>query len=260
MHVRALLILVPCYHLYLVTAQKISQTCRTCRLVFLKRIESTGALVPTRRGTMNVATLPVGPEALGATAAASMCAGGAFESGGLVKAQGASSQSLSGGCSELEYEELLRAEAEVLASCGPEVINRMWARVIEKEFARSPVFKFDKKCDLTAMDLSVLVVEDQPFQQQAINALLQIYSMRNPSVTFRTKIVDSAVSAMSVLQRRRDFHMVRHRPRPLIIPEVLRFEARRGGLGCGGLTTHSETLVCTHLLPLTRGPPPLRCR
>jgi len=216
--------------------------------------------VPTRRGTMNVATLPVGPEALGATAAASMCAGGAFESGGLVKAQGASSQSLSGGCSELEYEELLRAEAEVLASCGPEVINRMWARVIEKEFARSPVFKFDKKCDLTAMDLSVLVVEDQPFQQQAINALLQIYSMRNPSVTFRTKIVDSAVSAMSVLQRRRDFHMVCRRPRPFIIPEVLRFEARRGGLGCGGLTTHSETLVCTHLLPLTRGPPPLRCR
>ena len=160
------------------------------------------------------------PEVLGPAAAASMCAGGAFEGGGLVTAQGASSQSFSGGCSELEYEELLLAEAEVLASCGPELINRMWARVIEKEFARSSVFKFEKKCDLTAMDLSVLVVEDQPFQQQAINALLQIYSMRNPSCTFRTKIVDSAVSAMSVLQRRRDFHMVRRRLAPFLTPQV----------------------------------------
>ena len=150
-----------------------------------------------------------GSGVLGAAAAASLCAGGAFEGGGLVKSEGTSQVH-----SELEYEELLRAEAEVLASCGPEVINRLWARVIEKEFARSPVFKFEKKCDLTAMDLSVLVVEDQPFQQQAINALLQIYSVRNPSVTFRTKIVDSAVSAMSVLQRRRDFHMVRRRPSP----------------------------------------------
>ena len=66
--------------------------------------------------------------------------------------------------------------------------------------------------------------------------MLQIYSARHPSVTFRTKIVDSAVSAMALtstpsltpsptptsrptpnphqvsamaaLQRRRDFHMV----------------------------------------------------
>lgn len=195
---------------------------------------------------------------VGVAAAASMCAGGAFEGGGLARAQGASSQSFSGGCSELEYEELLLAEAEVLASCGPELIDRMWARVIEKEFARSPVFKFEKKCDLTAMDLSVLVVEDQPFQQQAINALLQIYSMRNPSVTFRTKIVDSAVSAMSVLQRRRDFHMVQHRrPRPFLTPGGPPLRGTEGGVGSGVVTTHTVTSDCTHLLPLTPARP--RC-
>ena len=55
----------------------------------------------------------------------------------------------------------------MLASCGPELIDRMWARVIATEFARAPVVKLG---DLTAMDLSVLVVEDNPFQQQAIGA------------------------------------------------------------------------------------------
>ena len=56
----------------------------------------------------------------------------------------------------------------MLASCGPELIDRMWARVIATEFARAPVVKLGDKTDLTAMDLSVLVVEDNPFQQQAI--------------------------------------------------------------------------------------------
>ena len=37
--------------------------------------------------------------------------------------------------------------------------------MIATEFARAPVVKLG---DLTAMDLSVLVVEDNPFQQQAI--------------------------------------------------------------------------------------------
>ena len=44
----------------------------------------------------------------------------------------------------------------------------MWARVIATEFARAPVVKLGDERDLTAMDLSVLVVEDNPFQQQAI--------------------------------------------------------------------------------------------
>ena len=77
---------------------------------------------------------------------------------------------------------------QVLASCGPELIDRLWARVIATEFARAPVVKLDHERDLTAMDISVLVVEDNPFQQQAISAVLQIYSARHPSVTFRTKI------------------------------------------------------------------------
>lgn len=135
--------------------------------------------------------------------------GGSFEGACAVTARRAgSAASFSAGCSELEYEQLLLAEAEVLASCGPELIDRLWARVIATEFARAPVVKLDHERDLTAMDLSVLVVEDNPFQQQAISAVLQIYSARHPSVTFRTKIVDSAVSAMAALQRRRDFHMV----------------------------------------------------
>ena len=46
----------------------------------------------------------------------------------------------------------------------------MWARVIATEFARAPVVKLGDERDLTAMDLSVLVVEDNPFQQQAIGA------------------------------------------------------------------------------------------
>ena len=58
----------------------------------------------------------------------------------------------------------------MLASCGPELIDRMWARVIATEFARAPVVKLGDERDLTAMDLSVLVVEDNPFQQQAIGA------------------------------------------------------------------------------------------
>ena len=53
---------------------------------------------------------------------------------------------------------------------GPELLDRMWVRVIEKELARSPVLKFEEERDLTATDLSVLVVEDNPFQQQAIGA------------------------------------------------------------------------------------------
>ena len=93
------------------------------------------------------------------------------ERGGLVTARGAeSAQLFSAGCSDLEYEELLLAEAEVLASCGPELLDRMWVRVIEKELARAPVLKFEEERDLTATDLSVLVVEDNPFQQQAIGA------------------------------------------------------------------------------------------
>ena len=88
-----------------------------------------------------------------------------------MTARGAeSAQLFSAGCSDLEYEELLLAEAEVLASCGPELLDRMWVRVIEKDFARSPVLKFGEERDLTATDLSVLVVEDNPFQQQAIGA------------------------------------------------------------------------------------------
>ena len=81
-----------------------------------------------------------------------------------------SAQLFSAGCSDLEYEELLLAEAEVLASCGPELLDRMWVRVIEKELARAPVLKFEEERDLTATDLSVLVVEDNPFQQQAMGA------------------------------------------------------------------------------------------
>ena len=154
--------------------------------------------------------------------------GGSFEGACAVTARRAgSAASFSAGCSELDYEQLLLAEAEVLphagpspnpnpdpnpdpgpgpgpgpdpnpnpnpnpnqvlASCGPELIDRLWARVIATEFARAPVVKLDHKRDLTAMDLSVLVVEDNPFQQQAISAVLQIYSARQPSVTFRTKI------------------------------------------------------------------------
>ena len=92
-----------------------------------------------------------------------------------MKARGAeSAQLFSAGCSDLEYEELLLAEAEVLASCGPELLDRMWVRVIEKEFARSPVLKFEEERDLTATDLSVLVVEDNPFQQQAIGASARV--------------------------------------------------------------------------------------
>ena len=88
-----------------------------------------------------------------------------------MTARGAeSAQLFSAGCSDLEYEELLLAEAEVLASCGPELLDRMWVRVIEKELARAPVLKFEEERDLTATDLSVLVVEDNPFQQQAIGA------------------------------------------------------------------------------------------
>ena len=88
-----------------------------------------------------------------------------------MTARGAeSAQLFSAGCSDLEYEELLLAEAEVLASCGPELLDRMWVRVIEKELARAPVLKFEEDRDLTATDLSVLVVEDNPFQQQAIGA------------------------------------------------------------------------------------------
>ena len=164
--------------------------------------------------------------------------GGSFEGACAVTARRAGSvASFSAGCSELEYEQLLLAEAEVLAragpspspnpspnpnpnpdpapdpdpdpspnpnpdpspspspspnqvlaSCGPELIDRMWARVIATEFARAPVVKLDHERDLTAMDLSVLVVEDNPFQQQAISAVLQIYSARHPSVTFTTEI------------------------------------------------------------------------
>ena len=162
--------------------------------------------------------------------------GGSFEGACAVTARRAgSAASFSAGCSELDYEQLLLAEAEVhagpspnpnpdpnpdpdpgpgpgpdpnpspnpnpdpnpnpnpnpnqvLASCGPELIDRLWARVIATEFARAPVVKLDHERDLTAMDLSVLVVEDNPFQQQAISAVLQIYSARHPSVTFRTKI------------------------------------------------------------------------
>ena len=154
--------------------------------------------------------------------------GGSFEGACAVTARRAgSAASFSAGCSLLEYEQLLLAEAEVLphagpspnpnpdpnpdpgpgpgpgpdpnpnpnpnpnqvlASCGPELIDRLWARVIATEFARAPVVKLDHERDLTAMDLSVLVVEDNPFQQQAISAVLQIYSARHPSVTFRTKI------------------------------------------------------------------------
>ena len=94
---------------------------------------------------------------------------------------------------------------------GPEAITRLWGFVIDRELAGisdSEPVKFMQEEDLAAMDLNVLVVEDQAFQQQAINALLQIYSTRNPAVCFRTTIVDSAVSAMSMLQRRRDFHIV----------------------------------------------------
>ena len=88
-----------------------------------------------------------------------------------MTARGAeSAQLFSAGCSDLEYEELLLASDAELASCGPELLDRMWVRVIEKDFARSPVLKFGEERDLTATDLSVLVVEDNPFQQQAIGA------------------------------------------------------------------------------------------
>ena len=50
----------------------------------------------------------------------------------------------------------------------------MWARVIATEFARAPVVKLGDERDLTAMDLSVLVVEDNPFQQQAIGASARV--------------------------------------------------------------------------------------
>ena len=55
------------------------------------------------------------------------------EGGGLVTARGAeSAQLFSAGCSDLEYEELLLASKAELASCGPELLDRMWVRVIEK--------------------------------------------------------------------------------------------------------------------------------
>ena len=66
----------------------------------------------------------------------------------------------------------------------------------------------DQASDMAPMTLSVLVVEDQPFQQQAIHTLLRVFSKRHPSVTFHVELVDTAQAAMELLQTRRDFHVV----------------------------------------------------
>ena len=66
----------------------------------------------------------------------------------------------------------------------------------------------EQASDMAPMTLSVLVVEDQPFQQQAIHTLLRVFSKRHPSITFHVELVDTSQAAMELLQTRRDFHVV----------------------------------------------------
>ena len=109
-----------------------------------------------------------------------------------------------------------------VAAQEPTAITQAWQAVLEKQLTEqlvrehqlnaggesSRTARFHSKLQLAAMDNSVLVVEDQPFQQQAINAIMKVYSVKNPSVSFSTHFVESADEALAVLQTRRDFHMV----------------------------------------------------
>ena len=64
------------------------------------------------------------------------------------------------------------------------------------------------RLQMSWLELSVLVVGDQPFQQQAIHTLLRVFSKRHPSITFHVELVDTSQAAMELLQTRRDFHVV----------------------------------------------------
>jgi len=104
---------------------------------------------------------------------------------------------------------------------GPEAITRSWQLVLDK--LPSPLLsqlteeKFYEMNGLTPVNLSVLVVEDQAFQQQALNALLRVYSQRYPFVTFSVEMVDSAAAAMRLMQTRRDWNVV---ILDVVMPEV----------------------------------------
>ena len=109
-----------------------------------------------------------------------------------------------------------------VAAQEPTAITQAWQVVLERQLGdqlmsehqlaardeSSRTDRFRSERQLTAMDLSVLVVEDQPFQQQAINAILKVYSVQNPSVSFTTHCVENADEAIALLQTRRDFHIV----------------------------------------------------
>jgi len=110
-----------------------------------------------------------------------------------------------------ERERALISEA---SDRGPEAPTRSWKLPVawswqlvleDLDLVHAEV---EKASDMAPMTLSVLVVEDQPFQQQAIHTLLRVFSKRHPSVTFHVELVDTSQAAMELLQTRRDFHVV----------------------------------------------------
>ena len=90
---------------------------------------------------------------------------------------------------------------------GPEASTRSWQlpitwswQLVLDDLVPTETENASREADMAPITLSVLVVEDQPFQQHAIHTLLRVFSKRHPSVAFRVKLVDTASAAMELLQ------------------------------------------------------------
>ena len=80
---------------------------------------------------------------------------------------------------------------------GPEAITRSWQLVLDKlPSDTDQALRLQEPSDLIPVDLSVLVVEDQAFQQQVCASAPQTRELEAPNPTMRARRASQAIHAL----------------------------------------------------------------